>query len=122
MTDNFVWQFLFLVFEYPVSDPDHNRLYMWGLVEHGALGTFERTMKTEGVNCIAKPSRSTFGEMNKVYNMACGYGFSALAVRGTEAIVYGCGINTDTQIGNLLKNFLFCRLKNEDFKLNKFWF
>lgn len=84
-----------------MSQEDYRRVYVWGLADHGALGTLGRTRSTgEQVGYIAKPSRLFFGELHKVVDVACGYGFTIFGVRSDDAkIVYGNGINTDSQIG-----------------------
>lgn len=88
------------VFKYPVSEESDRRVYVWGLAEHGALGTIDRVQRIDHVAYIPKPSRLTFGETFKVVDIACGYGFTSFAVRSKDNnIVYGSGINTDSQIG-----------------------
>ncbi|KAK2580342.1 hypothetical protein KPH14_001239 [Odynerus spinipes] len=88
------------VFKYPISKEGDRRVYVWGLAEHGALGTIEKTSIKKGVACLAVPRRLTFGEKYKVVDVACGYGFTAFAVHSPDAnIVYGSGINTDSQLG-----------------------
>ncbi|XP_015587442.1 RCC1-like G exchanging factor-like protein [Cephus cinctus] len=87
-------------FQYPVSEASDRRLYVWGLAEHGALGL---AISTKGKNNIAythNPRRLSFGERHKVVDLACGYGFTAFGVHSNDTnIVYGCGINTDSQLG-----------------------
>ncbi|XP_051162867.1 RCC1-like G exchanging factor-like protein [Leptopilina boulardi] len=88
------------VFQYPISESSDRRVYVWGLAEHGALGTIDRVQKIDYISFIPKPSRLTFGEIFNVVDFACGYGFTAFAVRSNDNnIVYGSGINTDSQIG-----------------------
>ena len=90
-----------LVFQYPISEVGERRIYVWGLAEHGALGTLGRTKKDEDVNYIPKPSRLYFGEHHKVRDIAAGYGFTVFGVKSEEKniVVYGNGINTDSQLG-----------------------
>lgn len=72
-------------------------MYVWGLAAHGALGD-SRAMKK---GKISKPKRLSFAERHKVTDIACGYGFTAYAVHSSNGnIVYGTGINTDSQLGN----------------------
>lgn len=88
------------VFQYPTSNDGDTRVYVWGMAEHGALGTIKRTMMVNGISYIGKPSRLTFGEIHKVVDIACGYGFTAFAVKSNDTnILYGSGINTDSQLG-----------------------
>lgn len=86
--------------QYTVIDPQDRRIYGWGLAEHGALATKGKLKKGESVSCLYKPKRISFGEYHKVTDIACGYGFTVFAVKSSDNnIVYGCGINTDSQIG-----------------------
>lgn len=88
------------VFQYPVKRPDDKRIYVWGLVEHGALGTQKTKTHIKGIRFISKPKRLSFAEYNKVTDVTCGYGFTAFAVSSnTKNILYGTGINTDSQLG-----------------------
>lgn len=49
---------------------------------------------------VQHPSRLQFAETLDVIDIACGYGFSAFAVKRNDDIsLFGCGINTDSQIG-----------------------
>ncbi|CAG5101737.1 Similar to Rcc1l: RCC1-like G exchanging factor-like protein (Mus musculus) [Cotesia congregata] len=87
------------IFDYGTSSKDH-RIYVWGLANHGGLGTAGRTRRKDGYNFIAKPSRLFFGEHHQVTDIACGYGFTLLGVNSKDKnIVYGNGINTDSQLG-----------------------
>lgn len=88
------------VFQYPISHGGDRRVYVWGLAEHGALGTIERVRTIDNISFIAKPSRLRFGEQFKVTDFVCGYGFTAFAVHSNDnKILYGSGINSDSQIG-----------------------
>lgn len=91
------------VFQYPISRPGDKRVYVWGLADHGGLGTLGKVKKSpDDFNYIAKPSRLWFGENHKVTHIACGYGFTVFGVNDSndsKNIVYGNGINTDSQIG-----------------------
>lgn len=89
-----------LVFRYSISDERDHRVYVWGLADHGALGTLKTTMFDKGISYIPKPKRLVFGEKHDVTNITCGYGFTAFAVRSKDKnILYGSGINTDSQLG-----------------------
>ncbi|XP_033209624.1 RCC1-like G exchanging factor-like protein [Belonocnema kinseyi] len=88
------------IFQYPVGQEDDRRIYVWGLAEHGALGTIDRVRTIDNISFIPKPSRLKFGETHKVVDLTCGYGFTAFAVHSKDNnILYGSGINTDSQIG-----------------------
>ncbi|XP_076290972.1 RCC1-like G exchanging factor-like protein [Lasioglossum baleicum] len=96
------------VFQYPVSDPGTHRVYVWGLAAHGALGILKRSLDMKGFYYVAQPKRLLFGEKHNVTNITCGYGFTAFAVSSKdENILYGSGINTDSQLGfnNLDRKF-----------------
>lgn len=77
-------------------------MYVWGLSETGALG-IQRYLKkhaSKHTSVVKHPSRLSFAETLDVVDIACGYGFSAFAVRRKDDIsLFGSGINTDTQIG-----------------------
>ncbi|XP_034943327.1 RCC1-like G exchanging factor-like protein [Chelonus insularis] len=102
------------IVQYPVSGPDDRRLYSWGLANHGALGTIGRTTKYEDYNFITKPRRLYFGEHHHVRDIACGYGFTLVGVHSKDTdIVYGCGINTDSQLGYDDNDKIFNQIKDE---------
>ncbi|XP_046824004.1 RCC1-like G exchanging factor-like protein [Vespa crabro] len=88
------------VFKYPISKAGDRRVYVWGLAEHGALGTIEKTLFKQGIAYLPMPRRLTFAEKHKVIDVACGYGFTAFAISSSDKnIIYGSGINTDSQLG-----------------------
>ncbi|KZC14464.1 PREDICTED: Williams-Beuren syndrome chromosomal region 16 protein homolog [Dufourea novaeangliae] len=88
------------VFQYPVSDAKDHRIYVWGMAEHGALGTLKQTFHMEGVAYMPRPKRLSFGERHRITDITCGYGFTAFAVHSKDKnILYGSGINTDSQLG-----------------------
>ncbi|XP_071627964.1 RCC1-like G exchanging factor-like protein isoform X3 [Temnothorax longispinosus] len=92
----------FPIFQYPISQEDDRRVYVWGLAEHGALGEL-RALRKNNVSYLSKPKRLSFAERYKVTDIACGYGFTAYAVHSSDKnIVYGTGINTDSQLGHNL--------------------
>lgn len=75
-------------------------MYVWGLIEHGALGD-PKALKKDRISYFSRPRRLSFAERHKVTDIACGYGFTAYAVHSSDKnIVYGTGINTDSQLGN----------------------
>ncbi|XP_029167744.1 RCC1-like G exchanging factor-like protein [Nylanderia fulva] len=87
------------IFQYPISQEDTRRVYVWGLANHGALGEV-RTLKKEQLSYLSKPKRLSFAERYKVTDIACGYGFTICAVHFPDKnVVYGTGINTDSQLG-----------------------
>lgn len=82
-----------------VNQGSHYRLYAFGLSEHGALGLHKEQNK-KVKKYVLKPVRNSFAEEKKVTNVAAGYGFTAISVSSKDTSkVYGCGINTDFQIG-----------------------
>lgn len=87
------------VFQYPISQERDRRVYVWGLASHGALGELKVLRKTD-LSYIMRPRRLSFAEYYQVVDIACGYGFTAYAVHSSDKnIVYGTGINTDSQLG-----------------------
>lgn len=95
------------VFQYPISDEDDRRVYVWGFAQHGALGE-AKVIKKDRASYTMKPQRLSFGEKHKVVDIACGYGFTAYAVHSSDKnIVYGTGINTDSQLGKLKSDAIF---------------
>lgn len=72
---------------------------MWGLAHHGALGS-KSVLNPQSTQYIKKPKRLHFAEQHKVVDIVCGYGFTVYAVQSSDKnIVYGSGINTDSQLG-----------------------
>ncbi|KAL0102780.1 hypothetical protein PUN28_018224 [Cardiocondyla obscurior] len=92
------------VFQYPVSKESDRRVYVWGFTEHGALGD-SKVLKKSKIFYLSKPQRLSFAEQHKIIDIACGYGFTAYAVHSSDKnIVYGTGINTDSQLGYNFKD------------------
>ncbi|KAK3912656.1 RCC1-like G exchanging factor-like protein [Frankliniella fusca] len=94
------------VFDYGAHSERVRRVYAWGVAETGALGNYTAKLR-EKMKRLAEfyhhPIRLNFGQLYKVLDLACGYGFTAFAVepdllRGPHK-VFGCGVNTDSQIG-----------------------
>lgn len=102
----------YLVYKYPMSKPGTQRVYVWGLQEHGALGTIKTiSFAEESVAYSGFPHRLSFGEYNTVTDIATGYGFTAFAVKTKDhRIVYGSGINSDSQLGKLFFCFSYVEL------------
>lgn len=90
------------VHRYPLASDSDRRVYVWGLAETGALG-YQKSLKKQSMKHTAfvqHPSRLQFAETLDVIDIACGYGFSAFAVkRNNDISLFGCGINTDSQVG-----------------------
>lgn len=85
-----------------------NRLYCWGSANTGALA-IRRYLRPEPgqykVSSRHRPVRVPFAELNRVIDVACGYGFTLVAVRGVSRgagnhSVFACGLNTDGQLGD----------------------
>ncbi|CAH1986118.1 unnamed protein product [Acanthoscelides obtectus] len=90
------------VFQYTVSKPNYRRVFAWGNLHTGGLGLpyYKNDQNLEFTQFIKFPRRVTFGEKHEVTSAACGFGFTLFAVNSEdENKVYGCGINTDSQIG-----------------------
>ncbi|KAJ9596435.1 hypothetical protein L9F63_012553, partial [Diploptera punctata] len=88
------------VFQY-ASSIQKCRVYVWGLAEHGALGINLQLKKSrDPIHYLYKPVRIHLAEHHKIVDIACGYGFTVLAINTNEKHkLFGCGINTDSQIG-----------------------
>lgn len=76
---------------------------MWGHAATGALG-YQKSLKKQAqkhTQFVQHPSRLQFAEVMDVVDIACGYGFSAFAVkrRSDDISLFGCGINSDSQVG-----------------------
>lgn len=94
---------VFAVFQFPVAQRNDRRVYVWGVGDHGGLGTPVKMHKFKDTLYLPKPSRLFLAEHKEVVDIACGYGFTAFGIKSKEKdIVYGCGINTDSQIGTWL--------------------
>lgn len=95
------------IVKYPRSTAKDRRVYVWGLAETGALGLQKSLRKASERHTavVQHPSRLQFGEHLDVCDIACGYGFSAFAVRNESTgdndgySLFGSGLNTDSQIG-----------------------
>ncbi|KAK0044894.1 Williams-Beuren syndrome chromosomal region 16 protein [Biomphalaria pfeifferi] len=84
-------------------------IYAWGTASSGALGiaSYVRPeLKFRGkafcLEKINRPARVRFFDIQelKPYDIACGYGFTVIAVQfHSKKLVLGTGINTDSQIG-----------------------
>ncbi|KAG4070917.1 hypothetical protein HA402_011143 [Bradysia odoriphaga] len=87
---------------YPLASESARRVYVWGHAATGALG-YQKSLKKQKLKhtqFVQHPSRLQFAEVQDVIDVACGYGFSAFAVKRSDDIsLFGCGINTDSQVG-----------------------
>ncbi|KAJ8955396.1 hypothetical protein NQ318_003494 [Aromia moschata] len=90
------------VFQYTVSKKEYRRVFAWGNLQTGALGipALKRNESIDKLYYLQSPKRIGFGEKFEVRTACCGFGFSVFAVNSnTNDKIYGCGINTDSQIG-----------------------
>ena len=93
---------LILEAKFPHAADTDRRVYVWGLSETGALGLHKslRKQSKKQAAFIQHPTRLQFAETSNILDIACGYGFSAFAVKREDGTsLYGSGINTDTQLG-----------------------
>lgn len=77
------------------------RVYVWGNAKTGALG-IPQSKKRENmdrVDHLACPKRFGFAEKYNVSVIACGYGYSLFGAIDSDHLVYGTGLNSDSQIG-----------------------
>nr|CAD7457884.1 unnamed protein product [Timema tahoe] len=89
------------IFQYPTSSDTDQRVYVWGLAEHGALGNQRQLLRQKKPqHYVSYPKRLHFAEQNRVLDATCGYGFSVFSLDTKEHYkVFGTGLNTDSQIG-----------------------
>ncbi|XP_050292896.1 RCC1-like G exchanging factor-like protein [Anthonomus grandis grandis] len=86
------------IFEGKTSKRAYKRVFSWGNAQTGALGIIKLLEKK--TVALKFPKRVGFGEAFEVVTAAAGFGFSAFGVNSdTDVKLYGCGINTDSQIG-----------------------
>jgi len=80
-------------------------VWVWGYAQFGALGMRNYVKPVDGKPKICKqqrPANLYFSRKNQVIDVACGYGFTLIAVKSDERgndQVFGTGLNTDSQIG-----------------------
>ncbi|XP_050432299.1 RCC1-like G exchanging factor-like protein [Adelges cooleyi] len=84
---------------YSSSPNDQQRLYTWGMAEHGALGDLRIRSRERKITFIYRPVRMRFAYSHQIKDVACGYGFTVYAVESKDHKLFGCGLNTDSQIG-----------------------
>nr|XP_018901900.1 PREDICTED: Williams-Beuren syndrome chromosomal region 16 protein-like isoform X1 [Bemisia tabaci] len=80
---------------------NYNRVYSWGLAEHGALGYLPKPKRKRSQRpFFFRPLRIHFAYQYPITKMACGYGFTIFGTaKGCKEKVFGSGINSDGQIG-----------------------
>ncbi|OAF69446.1 RCC1-like G exchanging factor-like protein [Intoshia linei] len=99
------------------------RLYVCGSIETGCLGIAKFFKNDKPLKkWQVKPYRSSFFHENdiKILSVAAGCGFSIFATKKSNGSVafYGCGINTDSQLGyHVLKNNNFVDYIYEPFEI-----
>ncbi|XP_074661344.1 RCC1-like G exchanging factor-like protein [Tubulanus polymorphus] len=89
------------------SSKQANQVFCWGHAITGALGIQSfvkppRKSKLKPMPCWHHPYRMIFWEAYKiqVQTVGCGYGFTVFSCKTPRGqAVYGCGINTDSQLG-----------------------
>lgn len=88
-----------------VAPQNSRRIYVWGQAEHGALGyttqAGEKKRKQIKKDYFTSPVRLHFGHHYKITDIACGYGFTLVATKNKDKNLklFGCGLNSDSQIG-----------------------
>lgn len=93
------------VFQYATSKSKRTtRVYMWGHAVTGCLGNPNYVRPPRGCHrrpSEHKPTKLNFAEIHKVYDVACGHGFTVFAVKSshTEDKLFGTGLNAYSQIG-----------------------
>lgn len=61
-----IFNFLLLVVPYSESAKDQQRLYVWGMAEHGALGDLKIRSRENRIQFIYRPVRLKFAYSYKV--------------------------------------------------------
>ncbi|XP_050541875.1 RCC1-like G exchanging factor-like protein isoform X2 [Daktulosphaira vitifoliae] len=84
---------------YSKSPNDQQRLYVWGMAEHGALGDLKIRSREKKITFLYRPVRLRFAYSHKITDVACGYGFTVYAVESKNYKLFGSGLNADSQIG-----------------------
>jgi len=99
-----IWQYAS-----PNTKPSQS-VWAWGLAESGALAipgylrpeSKSRSANFRPINFMARPARVRHFEKfkQKPLMVACGYGFSLIAVKkGSKRLLMGSGVNSDSQLG-----------------------
>lgn len=91
----------FPVIEFNRSKPTDRRVYVWGEAVTGACGVNESLQSQKLAKQVRCPTRLPFAERFDVIDIAAGYGYTLFACKpekdGTS--LFGCGLNTDSQLG-----------------------
>ena len=92
--------------KFPVNDfqrnkPSDRRVYIWGQAVTGACGINETLHDQKLAKFLRHPTRLPFAERFDVIDIAGGYGFTLFACKPKrdEITLFGCGLNTDSQLG-----------------------
>ncbi|XP_068141618.1 RCC1-like G exchanging factor-like protein [Drosophila tropicalis] len=89
-----------------ISNTHDQRVYVWGFQETGALGLQTNIKKSQEryTEMVHHPTRLQFSTNNEVTDVTAGYGFTAYAVQRSDGeTLFGCGLNTDSQLGYQVK-------------------
>lgn len=88
-------------YEYNRSKPTDRRVYVWGMAQTGALGFNQSLREQKLAKIVRYPTRLPFAERFQVIDVAAGYGFTLYACKPErdEITLFGCGLNTDSQLG-----------------------
>ena len=78
----------------------HDRIFTWGFGQTGALGIPAIAHSKKKYICSTPRKLNIFGPC-KVKDVACGHGFTVFAAEAQsyQTQLFGCGVNTDNQIG-----------------------
>lgn len=91
-------------YKFQRSKTADRRVYVWGMAATGALGVQQSLKKaiSKNAHVVHHPTRQPFAERRGVLDVACGYGFTLFSTekdKEDEPTLFGCGLNTDAQIG-----------------------
>lgn len=88
-------------YKYNRSKPTDRRVYVWGQAVTGACGFNESLDEQKLAKIVRFPTRLPFAERFDVLDVAAGYGFTLFACKPSrdEITLFGCGLNTDSQLG-----------------------
>lgn len=88
-------------YEFNRSKPTDRRVYVWGEANTGACGINQSLHDQKLAKIVRHPTRLSFAERFDVIDIAAGYGFTLFACKPEkdDITLFGCGLNTDAQIG-----------------------
>lgn len=91
----------FPVSEFQRNKPTDRRVYVWGQGVTGACGFNESLHDQKLAKTVRYPTRLPFAERFDVLDISAGYGFTLFACKPQkdEITLFGCGLNTDSQLG-----------------------